>query len=358
MIRKSHSGRHALSDSGDELRRWIPPREGMTGGRVRHGLRRSRAHGSPRRVGGGGKFRVALRSLMATATIALAGTALAQSEAGPAPGERWRDCDECPEMITVPAGTFTMGSPASEAGRYDREVRPTRSRSPCPLRSVSTKSPATSTRESCRRRTTSPARRRAWCNEGHHWEERTGRNWRNLDFPQSSAPCRGVRQLGRRHGLCFMAVRAHRDELPAAERRRVGVCRPRRNEHHLVLGQQHRHAVPISRTGRIMATDFPWRTTCNDGHARTSLVGSYQANAFGLYDTIGNAWEWVQDCFNWSYEGAPATEAAWLDGDCSSRVMRGASWASTPKYLRAAHRGGERTTFRSDYTGFRVARTL
>ena len=63
-------------------------------------------------------------------------------------------------------------------------------------------------------------------------------------------------------------------------------------------------------------------------------------------------------CFNWSYEGAPATGASWLEDDCSSRIMRGASWASTPTYLRAAHRAGERTTFRSDYTGFRVARSL
>ena len=107
-----------------------------------------------------------------------------------------------------------------------------------------------------------------------------------------------------------------------------------------------------------MATDFPWRTECNDGNPRTSLVGSFQPNAFGLFDTLGNAWEWVQDCFNWSYEGAPADGSAWESGDCSGRVMRGASWASTSTYLRVAHRGGERAAFRSDYTGFRVARNL
>ena len=64
-----------------------------------------------------------------------------------------------------------------------------------------------------------------------------------------------------------------------------------------------------------------------------------------VYDVLGNAWEWVQDCFNWTYKGAPTNGSTWEEGDCSVRVMRGASWVSTSKYLRAAHRAGERSTF-------------
>jgi len=60
-------------------------------------------------------------NLMIVATIALAGSTLAQGAAGQTAGERWRDCDECPEIVAVPAGMFMMGSPASEDGRYERE---------------------------------------------------------------------------------------------------------------------------------------------------------------------------------------------------------------------------------------------
>ena len=67
---------------------------------------------------------------------------------------------------------------------------------------------------------------------------------------------------------------------------------------------------------------------------------------------LGNAWEWVQDCYTEDYVGAPVDGGAWEAGGCAGRVMRGASWASTPTYLRAAHRAGEHPEFRSDYTGF------
>ena len=357
MIRNSHSERNTTPVPGEALRPRIPPRGGKTGSSVRHDAHHSRAIGRAGNAIGFDRRHAALRNLAAAATIALAGTALAQSETDPAPGDRWRDCDECPEVLAVPAGTFTMGSPASEEGRYDREG---------PAHQVPIARPFAIgvyevTRDEYSRfvRATNHSSGDGSClvNEEHHWEERAGRSWRSLDFQQSTrhpAVCVSwedatayVSWLSGRTGMNYRLPSAAEWEYAA----RAGTNTPWYWGDNIDM--QCRYA-----NGADMATEFPWRTTCYDGHARTSLVGSYQANAFGLYDMIGNAWEWVQDCFNWSYEGAPATQAAWLDGDCSSRVMRGASWASTPTYLRAAHRGGERTTFRSDYTGFRVARTL
>ncbi len=291
------------------------------------------------------------------ATVLLAGSVLVPCASAQSSGERWRDCDDCPELLALPAGSFTMGSPDSEAHRYEREG---------PTRSVTITRPFAIgvyevTRDEYAKfvQATNYEGGAGSClvNEGTHWEERAGRSWRNLDFPQSTrhpAVCISwedatayVSWLSGRTGLDYRLPSAAEWEYAA----RAGTNAP------YYWGDD--TAVQcLYANGADMATDFPWRTTCNDGNPRTSLVGSYQANAFGLHDMIGNAWEWVRDCFNWSYEGAPTTEAAWLNGDCSSRVMRGASWASTPKYLRAAHRGGERTTFRSDYTGFRVARSL
>ena len=91
---------------------------------------------------------------------------------------------------------------------------------------------------------------------------------------------------------------------------------------------------------------------------RTAPVGSFSANAFGLYDMHGNVWEWVEDCSNDSYVGAPSNGSAWRRGECSGRVLRGGSWFINPRFLRSAYRYGLATGFRYVYNGFRVARTL
>ena len=91
---------------------------------------------------------------------------------------------------------------------------------------------------------------------------------------------------------------------------------------------------------------------------QTSPVGSFAANAWGLHDMHGNVFEWVEDCSNGSYSGAPSDGDAWLSGDCSTRVSRGGSWSDRPRYVRSASRSWVLTLFRFDILGFRVARTL
>ncbi len=91
---------------------------------------------------------------------------------------------------------------------------------------------------------------------------------------------------------------------------------------------------------------------------RTAPVGSFAANAFGLHDMHGNVYEWVEDCWNGSYVGAPSDGSAWLLGNCSFRVLRGGSWNYPPWNLRSASRFRSWTGYRSLNYGFRVARTL
>ncbi|MFV0278769.1 MAG: formylglycine-generating enzyme family protein [Parahaliea sp.] len=100
-----------------------------------------------------------------------------------------------------------------------------------------------------------------------------------------------------------------------------------------------------------MKTNYSWgdeigqsRANC-DGcgsewdNKQTAPVGSFAPNPWGLYDMHGNVWEWVQDCWHGSYEGAPADGSAWLEengGDCTGRVLCGGSWNFNPFILRAA----------------------
>ena len=87
---------------------------------------------------------------------------------------------------------------------------------------------------------------------------------------------------------------------------------------------------------------------------RTAPVGSFSANAWGLHDVHGNVWEWVQDCLNDSYVGAPTDGSAWTSGDCDLRAIRGGSWLNQEK-LSSSYRTREPKSGRFYYLGFRLA---
>jgi formylglycine-generating enzyme required for sulfatase activity len=93
---------------------------------------------------------------------------------------------------------------------------------------------------------------------------------------------------------------------------------------------------------------------------RTSEVGAYRANRWGLHDMHGNVWEWVEDDWHENYQGAPTDGSAWKDAEAGDRlcVLRGGSWGGIPGVCRSAYRVGIDTVIRDSYFGFRVARTL
>ncbi len=91
---------------------------------------------------------------------------------------------------------------------------------------------------------------------------------------------------------------------------------------------------------------------------KTAPVGSFGANPFGLFDTAGNVWEWCQDTWHESYEGAPANGKAWEGGEDKRRVQRGGSFGSKPRYIRSSARGRGNPDGRYVYLGLRVLREL
>lgn len=84
-------------------------------------------------------------------------------------------------------------------------------------------------------------------------------------------------------------------------------------------------------------------------------VASFSANAYGLYDIHGNVWEWVQDRWHADYQGAPSTASPWQTGKSSGRVLHGGSWVNSPQVLRSANRNYYSPDSRSNYLGFRPA---
>ena len=117
-------------------------------------------------------------------------------------------------------------------------------------------------------------------------------------------------------------------------------------------------------------TKYPWGNDIGRGNANcrscgsrwdgkeTAPVGSFRANGFGLYDLHGNVREWVEDCYNDNYAGAPINGSANTTGDCNMRVQRGSSWYNDPLKLGSAYRFRGDIVYRYDIVGFRIARTL
>ena len=114
-------------------------------------------------------------------------------------------------------------------------------------------------------------------------------------------------------------------------------------------------------------TEYPWGDSIGSGNANclecgsrwagqgvSSPAGSFESNAFGLHDMHGNVWEWVQDCWNDSYEGAPTDGSAWESGECERRVLRGGSWDFSPRWLRSAARNRYNASSSLEGIGFRV----
>ena len=302
------------------------------------------------------------------------------------PGRRFRDCDACPEMVVVPAGTFVMGSPSGEEGRYDNEG---------PQHRVTIAEPfAVGVYEVTRgefarfaRSTGHSAGNSCRVFEYGMWTADTGEemyissqvnksgaNWRNPGYEHTAAHpvvCISwddahayIRWLSAKTGAEYRLLSESEWEYVA----RAGT----RTARYWGQGEsgQCRHANGSDLTAQRRGLDTSWEAwdswsfadstvaACEDGSLQTSPVGSFRANGFGLYDVLGNANEWVGDCWNDGYRGAPVDGGAWQSGNCEGRVLRGGSWADGPTTLRAAFRMGVLTGSRVSFAGFRVARTL
>jgi formylglycine-generating enzyme required for sulfatase activity len=281
--------------------------------------------------------------------------------------DEFRECETCPPMVVVPAGSFTMGSPASEEGRHHQEG---------PQHDVKIAKPFAVgkfqvTVDEFNRfvmETGYYAGSSCYSWNGAEWEKTRGLSWRSPGFSQTGshpAACLSWNDatayaawLSKKTGEPYRLLTEAEWEYAARGRTGPGSypryffgdAEKQMCSYGNGADESMKQEVSVSSSWLV----FP----CSDGYAYTSPVGSFAPNAFGLYDMLGNVWQFVEDCYHDSYSGAPKDGSAWITGDCSQRVRRGGSWYYGPDYLRAAHRYAHSPVNRSAVNGFRLARTL
>jgi formylglycine-generating enzyme required for sulfatase activity len=243
------------------------------------------------------------------------------------PNAPFRECaKDCPEMVVVPSGEFTMGSPKTEEGRYNNEG---------PQHKVAI------------------AKSFAVAKFDVTFDE-----W---DACSSVGGCPQVKDSGYGRKL-RPVINITWDE---AQQYVTWLSMMTGRPYRLLTEAEWEYAARAgSPTAYYWGEYIGKQNASCDGcgnewdNRKTSPVGSFKRNAFGLYDMAGNVWEWVQDCYHDDYNGAPSDDVAWTSGDCARRVARGGSWDRLPPLLRTASRIGNSTVGRNLSLGFRVARTL
>jgi formylglycine-generating enzyme required for sulfatase activity len=243
-------------------------------------------------------------------------------------------------MIVVPAGSFTMGSPATERGRNGDEG---------PQHRVSFARPFAVGKFAVTFDQWEACLREGGCNRYRPADEGWGRGKRpviNVNWDDAKAY---VAWLSRKTGKNYRL-------LSEAEREyvtRAGTTTPFWWGTSVAIDNA-RYDV-FRGVGTHYSTD---RRGPPDRIRGTVPVESFDANYFGLYQVHGNVWDWTEDCWNDSYRGAPADGSVRTSGICERRVVRGGSWIALPGELRAALRSYNDKGNRSNDVGLRVARSL
>ena len=243
-----------------------------------------------------------------------------------------RNCGVCPEMVVLPRGSYRMGSPPGEAGRADHEG---------PMHTVRISYPLAVGKYEVTFDEWDACVAAGGC-EDHSGNGGWGRGSRpvaNVSWEDARAY---VRWLSREAGEVYRLLSEAEWEYAA----RAGTTMAR----HWGEGES-------GQCGYANGTMAP---CLGDRHLVVAPVGSFRPNGWGLYDMLGNVWEWTEDCqHDGGYDGAPSDGSAWLSGgDCSLRVLRGGSSGDLPWALRSASRIAQDSGVRRLNYGFRVARTL
>jgi len=283
-----------------------------------------------------------------------------------APGTVIKDCSECPELVVVPAGGFTMGSSAKEQALANAAGLPAEYTGwESPQRYVRVPSFATGVYAVTKGEFATFVRANGYRTEaersdgcliftGKEWKQDAAYNWRNLGFPQGDKHPVGC--------VSWNDAQAYIHWLNQVSGKSFRLLSEAEREYAARGGTQTAFwwGDSISTSQANYDGNYGYNGSPKGLYRQATVpVNSFSANAFGLYNVHGNGWEWTQDCWHENYVASPTDGSSWGVG-CSGdyRVLRGGSWGGSAVLLRAAYRirniPGSR---RGDY-GFRLARDL
>jgi formylglycine-generating enzyme required for sulfatase activity len=250
------------------------------------------------------------------------------------PKAMFQECDKCPEMVVVPAGNFLMGSPESEPRREAVEG---------PQHKVIISHPFAVGRFAVTFDEWDTCVADGGCNGYRPWDNGWGRGKRPVISVSWQDAKNYAAWLSQRTGKSYRLMSEAEREYST----RAGTTSP----FWWGTSVSRRNANYNDKT----AKDKPANVSSGQ---KTMPVDSFQPNPWGLYQVSGNVWEWVEDCMNDRYAGAPADGSARMTGNCDRRVLRGGSWVSDASLVRSAGRYGVQADGRVGNVGFRVARTM
>lgn len=274
------------------------------------------------------------------------------------PGDTFTDCESCPEMVVIPTGSFLQGSPENETGRELNEG---------PQHNVTIAYPlAVGVTEVTRgqfSRFVAEADYKGsgcWIYDGD-WQKQPTRNWLSPGFTQDeNHPVTCVSWYDAKSYTRWLAEKTGSKYRLLSESEWEYVARGGTTTARQWGNAPSAACLSANVADSTGAANYPgWNVhDCDDKFIYTSPVATFEANSFGLYDTLGNVFEWVEDCWSDNYTESSADGYAWVDGKCDDRVLRGGSWYSRQNFVRSAYRNRFSPDHRSSSFGFRVAREL
>jgi sulfatase modifying factor 1 len=286
------------------------------------------------------------------------------------PGESFRDCPNCPEMVVVPAGHFLMGSDIAEHGHFlgPRAVAAHEQ----PQHEVTIAKPfALAKFDVTRGEFAAFAKATGFHSEKgcmtlaeRQWVANPELDWESPGFTQTARdPVVCVnRSVIEAYLLWLQRQTGKQYRLPSEAEweyaARAGTATP--FYWGAMPGQVCQFENVADQTAKDTFAEVNFiAMPCRDGFAHTAPVGSFKPNPFGLFDMLGNVSVATADCWNDGYGGAPADGSAWSSGDCARHVMRKASFGNgRPFFFRVAHRFPDGVGYKRNRTGFRVAVSL
>ena len=281
------------------------------------------------------------------------------------------DCTGCPELALVPPGRFMLGS-APDAPELDAATGEAPAIAIAMTRPFFVASREVTVAEFRRFVEATGAEPAPGCRIwlGGQWVREANRSWRDPGLPlppRDDEPVVCVNwDDARAYAEWLSKESGKRYRLPSEAEweyvARGGTSFPRfwgerdsAEDVPLSLACDYANVYDVS---AVEAHRLPWpNARCNDRAPALAPAAQYKPNAFGVFDIIGNAREWVMDCYTASYEGRPEDARAWTwQGGCELKSVRGGSWASRPRDARAGAHGAEPTAHRQSDLGFRVVR--